>query len=95
MYPLGAGGGVRIRGFSYQTTACVCLVTGMVVGWLCVVEGVGLVAAAVGWRMSSWLGNTGVLFVLAGLLDYCRQNWCRNSTGCEPVFPWVWSGASL
>ena len=40
---------------------------------LCVVEGVGLVATAVGWRMSSWLGDTGVLFLLAGLLDYCRS----------------------
>ena len=40
---------------------------------VCVVEGVGLVAAAVGWSMSSWLGDTGVLFVLAGLLDYCRS----------------------
>ena len=36
---------------------------------LCVVEGVGLLAAAVVWRMSSWLGDTGVLFVLAGLLS--------------------------
>ena len=25
---------------------------------LCVVEGVGLVAATVGWRMSSWFGDT-------------------------------------
>ena len=40
---------------------------------LCVVDGVGLLAAAVGWRMSSWFGDTGVLFVLAGLLDYCRS----------------------
>ena len=40
---------------------------------VCVVEGVGLVAAAVGWRISSWVGDTGVLFVLAGLLDYCRS----------------------
>ena len=40
---------------------------------LCVIEGVGLLAAAVGWRMSSWLGDTGVLFVLASLLDYCRS----------------------
>ena len=40
---------------------------------LCVAEGVVLVAAAVGWRMSSWLGDTGVLFVLVGLLDYCRS----------------------
>ena len=71
MYPLGAGGGVRIGGCRYQTTACVCLVAGGVA--LCVVEGVGLVAVAVGWRMSSWLGDTGVLFVLAGLLDYCRS----------------------
>ena len=35
---------------------------------LCVVEGVGLVAAAVGWRMSSWLNDTGVLCVLAGCI---------------------------
>ena len=40
---------------------------------LCVVEGMRLLAAAVGWRMSSWFGDTGVLFVLAGLLDYCRS----------------------
>ena len=40
---------------------------------LCVVEGGGLMAAAVGWRKSSWLGDRGVLFVLAGLLDYCRS----------------------
>ena len=30
---------------------------------LCVVERMGLLAAAVGWRMSSWFGDTGVLFV--------------------------------
>ena len=30
-------------------------------------------AAVVGWRMSSWIGDTGVLFVLAGLLDYCQS----------------------
>ena len=52
---------------------------------LCVVEGVGLVAAAVGWRMSSWLDDTGVLYVLAGcigLLSICK----RQSNGfilCE------------
>ena len=61
----------RGRGCRYQTTACVCLVAGGVA--LSAVEGVGLVAVAVGWRMSSWLGDTGVLFVLAGLLDYCRS----------------------
>ena len=38
----------------------------------CFVEGMVLLAAAVGWRMSSWFGDTGVLFVLAGLLDYFR-----------------------
>ena len=39
----------------------------------CFAEGMGLLATAVGWRMSSWFGDTGVLFVLAGLLDYCRS----------------------
>ena len=111
--PFGGRGGVRIGGgCMYQTTACVCLTTGGVP--LSVVE----VAVAVGWRMSSWFGDTGVLLVLAGLLDYCRSvsdrlevylvweagvsdvsgcgrslycmfylhNWCKNSTGCDPVF---------
>ena len=72
MYPLGAGGGVRIGGVQVSDYS-MCMSRrwrgGRVA--LCVLEGVGLVAAVVGWRMSSWLGDTGV-FVLAGLLDYCR-----------------------
>ena len=70
--PFGGRWGVRIgRGCRYQTTVRVCLIAGGVS--LSVVEGVGLVAVAVGWRMSSWFGDTGVLLVLAGLLDYCRS----------------------
>ena len=67
--PFGGRWGCENRGCRYQATACVCLVAGVVA--LCVVEGVGLLATAVGWRMSSWFGDTSVLFVLAGLLDYC------------------------
>ena len=67
VYPLGAGGGVRMGGVQVSDYSMF-----MSRRWrgggvaLCVVEGVGLVAAAVGWRMSSWFGDTGVLFVLAG-----------------------------
>ena len=62
---------------------------------LCVVEGVGLVAAAVGWRMSSWLDDTVVLCVLAGcigLLSICK----RQSNGLSCVRSrgqrreWLW-----
>ena len=65
MYPWGAGGGVRIGGVQvsdYSMSMSRRWHGGVVA--LCVVEGMGLVAAAVGWRMSSWLGDTGVLFVL-------------------------------
>ena len=49
--------GVKIGGFRYQTTVCVRLVAGVVVGVArCFVEGMVLLAAAVGWRMSSWFG---------------------------------------
>ena len=54
MYPLGAGGGVRIGGVQVSDYS-MCMPRrwhGGVVA-LCVVEGVGLVAAAVGWRMST------------------------------------------
>ena len=70
MYPLGAGGGVRIGGGVQVSDYSMCRSCRWRGGGaaLCVVEGVGLVAAAVGWRMSSWLDDTGVLCVLASCI---------------------------
>ena len=69
MYPLGAGGGVRIGGVQVSDySMCMPRRWCGSVAALCFVEGVGLVAAAVGWRMSSWLDDTGVLCVLAGCI---------------------------
>ena len=79
MYTLGSGGGVRIWGvgYRYQITACACLVTGAVVGQLSVPLRVGLVAAVVRWRISSyWLDETVVSRVLAGcigLVSICNR----------------------
>ena len=62
---------------------------------LCFVEGVGLMAAAVGWRMSSSFDDTVVSCVLAGcigLLSICK----RQSNGLSCVRSrgqrreWLW-----
>ena len=87
MYPLGAGGGVRIGGVQVSDYS-MCIEVA-----LCVVEVVGLVAAAVGWRMSSWLDDTGVLCVLAGctgllsieLLFNDYKDKMRDGVKCVPV----------
>ena len=86
MYTLGSGGGVRMGGVQVSDYS-MCMLRRWRGGGeaLCVVEGVGLVAAAVGWRMSSWLDDTGVFCVLAGcigLLSICK----RQSNGLSCVF---------
>ena len=58
----GAGGGVKIEGVQVSDNN-MCMSRRWRSGGvaLCVVEGMRLLAAAVGWRMSSWYGDTGVL----------------------------------
>ena len=68
----GGGGGVKIGGVQVSDNSMCTSRRWRSGGVACIVEGMGLLAAAVGWRMSSWFGGTGVLFVPAGLLDYCR-----------------------
>ena len=70
----GAGGGVKIGGGVQVSDNSMCTSRRWRSGVArCFAEGMGLLAAVAGWRMSSWFGDTGVLFVLAGLLDYCRS----------------------
>ena len=70
----GGGGGVKIGGEVQVSDNSMCTSRRWRSGGVarCFAEGMGLLATAVGWRMSFWFGETGVLFVLAGLLDYCR-----------------------
>ena len=94
MYPLGAGGGVRIGGGVPVSDYSMCMSHRWRGGGVavCVVEGVGLVAAAVGWRMSSWFDDTGVLAGCIGLLSICKRQ--SNGLSCVrsrgKLREWLW-----
>ena len=84
MYPLGAGGGVRIGGgCRYQTTICVCLVAGVVVGCTKVLLNIKTLICS---KIINGCFIIRITLLLGGILIY-HSHTCYNMTSKLNLIP--------